>query len=282
MSVARLVIEHERDRLVDPRIADHVVVVEDDDQSLRLRGEVVHERGQHHVGEAGGPREIHERLLPGARNDRPDRRDHALQESHRVVVAPIERQPRERSRRLRRRVPFGEQSRLPRADWRLDEGQLRLGGAGEQLDEPSPRHQASPDAGNLDLRRCEDRARRRSYGGGRLGNDADALLTRGTCRPYRRPGPRAGRRTVVTARRCAGRRSRARSPARSRRRTPCGGRHRSRPPRAPRSTNGGATSSAGSVTAALPQTAAPWAAVAFAAGMPVAPSTPRTTPQPVP
>jgi hypothetical protein len=50
----------------------------------------------------------------------------------------------------------------------------------------------------------------------------------------------------------------------------------------PQNTNGGATSSAGSVTAALPHTAAPWAAVAFAGAIPVAPRSPRTTPHPVP
>jgi hypothetical protein len=50
----------------------------------------------------------------------------------------------------------------------------------------------------------------------------------------------------------------------------------------PQKTNGGAMSSAGRVTAALPHTAAPWAAVAFAGGIPVAPRMPRTTPHPVP
>ena len=46
--------------------------------------------------------------------------------------------------------------------------------------------------------------------------------------------------------------------------------------------NGGAMSRAGSVTAALPQIAAPWAAVARAGARPDAPSKPRTTPHPVP
>ena len=50
----------------------------------------------------------------------------------------------------------------------------------------------------------------------------------------------------------------------------------------PQKMNGGAMSSAGSVTAALPQIAAPWAAVARAGARPDAPSSPRTTPQPVP
>ena len=40
----------------------------------------------------------------------------------------------------------------------------------------------------------------------------------------------------------------------------------------PQNTNGGAMSRAGNVTAALPQIAAPWAAVALAAGSPLAPS----------
>src|SRR3954467_11238695 len=50
----------------------------------------------------------------------------------------------------------------------------------------------------------------------------------------------------------------------------------------PQNTNGGATSRAGSVTAALPHTAAPCAAVALAGGLPGAPRAPRTTPPPRP
>jgi hypothetical protein len=45
---------------------------------------------------------------------------------------------------------------------------------------------------------------------------------------------------------------------------------------------GGATSSAGSVTCSLPYTAAPWAIVAARGDMPVAASSPRTTPHAVP
>ena len=66
----------------------------------------------------------------------------------------------------------------------------------------------------------------------------------------------------------AGRPRRARRRRRSPRRRRCGGRGRWRPPCLPQKMNGGAMSSAGSVTAALPQIAAPWAAVARAGARP--------------
>ena len=55
---------------------------------------------------------MRERLLAGARHDRPQRGDDALEEADRVVVGPVQRQPGEAARRPRRCVPLGEQQRV--------------------------------------------------------------------------------------------------------------------------------------------------------------------------
>ncbi len=94
-------IEQEGDGLVDARVGDDVVVVEDEDDVRRLRRQVVDERRQHDVGRVGRTAEMRERLLARSRGDGPQRRDHALEEAHRVVVGAIERQPRQRHARRR-------------------------------------------------------------------------------------------------------------------------------------------------------------------------------------
>ena len=84
---AGLMVEQERHRLVDARVRDQVVVVEHEHHRAR-GGEVVHQRRQDHAGQARRAGEVRPRQRPGARQDRAERRDHALEEANEIVVGP--------------------------------------------------------------------------------------------------------------------------------------------------------------------------------------------------
>ena len=150
------------DRGVDQLVAHEVVVVENQHISLRRVCELVEQRRQHHVHQAGaGAREPRQRLVAERRNDRPQRADQIAPEPDRVVVPRVERDPGKRSRLIRRGTPFAEENRLPPTRRRAQKRQLALAPGHQARDQFPTRDEPRPHLGDMQLRSDEHRPRRR-------------------------------------------------------------------------------------------------------------------------
>src|SRR6266511_2304520 len=124
---ARTMAEQVADRGVDQLVVHEVVVVENQHRPQRRSCELVDQRRQHDVDEAGaGAREPRQRLVAESWVDRPQRSDQVAPEPDRVVVSRVERDPGERSRLIRGGTPFAEENRLPPTRRRAQKRQLAL------------------------------------------------------------------------------------------------------------------------------------------------------------
>ena len=146
-----------REALVDLRVPDQVVVVEHEHDRVRQRRELVEERRQYVVDDAGPRSPQHgKRDLARARVERAKRMDEVGPEPDRVTVAAVERDPGERSRLALELVPVGEQRRLPPPGGGTDQRQLARR-AGAELEKVAARDAPARDGG-LQLR-LDERAR---------------------------------------------------------------------------------------------------------------------------
>ena len=141
----RQVGQQELDALVDPPVAEHVVVVQHQ-QVLPVAGRLssLSRSGQREVdrGQAGGG-ERGQRRRPDRGHARLQRGQHVAPEAARLVVRLVQRHPGHRPA-LRRVVrPLGEQRRLSPAG-RGDDGDQPGVGAGQPLVQPAADDRARP------------------------------------------------------------------------------------------------------------------------------------------
>ncbi len=167
----RPVLEQEPERGVHRLRADHVIVIQDQQQRLvrvRPAGHLVDQR-RHQRLERRRRRRPEQRAHPLA-----DPRPHPVQRGHRmppepgrVVVAGIQRQPRRRQPAAP--DPLGQQDRLAVPGRPADQDQPASPALVEPFRQPRARHQTGPQPGHVQLGGQQDIALRRSGRGcGRL------------------------------------------------------------------------------------------------------------------
>ena len=122
----RLVLDQEGQGVVDRLGVEDVVVVENEHDIARDGGDVV-EQGRQRRLEWRGLRRLEHRQHPVSNpgRHRLQRRDQIGQETARIAVAFVERQPRHRAPAAR--DPFADQGGLAKAGWGGDQGQLVAG-----------------------------------------------------------------------------------------------------------------------------------------------------------
>src|SRR5439155_26672764 len=121
----RQVVEQEGEGLVNRFGIDRVVVVQDEDEPVRERGEFVEQGRQDRFGRRWlRGLERSQNLSSNIRRDHPQSGDEVRQEASRVVVTFIQRQPGGRS--LATGEPLADQRGLPEAGRGRDEGQLSV------------------------------------------------------------------------------------------------------------------------------------------------------------
>ena len=166
----RLVLEQEPERLVHERRADHVIVVQDQQQRpvrVGLAGDLV-DQGRHQRLERRGRGRPEQRAHPLA-----DPRPHPVQRGHRmppepgrVVVAGVQRQPGHGMPAAP--GPLGQQDRLAVPGRRADQDQSPCPALVEPLRQPRARHQIGPQPGHVQLGGQQDIVLRRCGRSGRL------------------------------------------------------------------------------------------------------------------
>ncbi len=148
-SAGRQSLQEEPHRAADGGRRNDVVVVEDEHRRCRRLGE---QQGDL-VDDVTGLRRL---SAPGGRRGRATRspgrgRPEVAQEAGRVVVGPIEGEPRARD--LRGREPVDERRRLAESGWGGDEHEPRVRRACEEIDEASSMDPPARQAGHRQLAR---------------------------------------------------------------------------------------------------------------------------------
>jgi hypothetical protein len=141
-------VDEEPQRVVAGRTADQVVVVQHQHQLGAIGSQLVEQLGQDGLGQdVGRTRALEhaERGLPDAGDDDPERLDDVDPESHRVVVALIQRHPGNALGCLVGQAPLGQQRGLPRSGGGVDQAESSLRSGLQQLVEPGPRDQHGAD-----------------------------------------------------------------------------------------------------------------------------------------
>jgi hypothetical protein len=157
----RKMAEQVADRGVDQLVVHEVVVVENQHRPQRRSFELVDQRRQHHVHQAGaGAREPRQRLGAESRVDRPQRSDQVAPEADGIVVTRVERDPGERSRLISGGTPFAEENRLPPTRRRAQKRQLALAPGHQASDQFPARDEPRPHLGDMQLRGDEHRPSR--------------------------------------------------------------------------------------------------------------------------
>ena len=167
-------VEEEDESLVDLLVLDEVVVVEDEDEALSERLEVVDEGRQdvlHDTCAAGVKKR--ERVRADQGLDRPDRFDRVRPEPYWVVVPWIHGKPCETARPSLVALPRGEKRRLPPSGGSSDERQPLHRSRGRMLDERRTGNEVASRRRRPQLRR-EDH--RRSGSGPRTVRPSPAAL----------------------------------------------------------------------------------------------------------
>ena len=167
----RPVLKQEPQRFVHLPRADHVIVIQDQQQLVRVRlaGYLV-DQGRHQRLERRWRRRPEQRAHPLA-----DPRPHPVQRGHRmppepgrIVVASIQRQPGHRVPNAP--DPLGQQDGLAVPGRRAGQDEPSSPALVEPLRQPRARHQIRPQPRHVQLGRQQDIAlRRRGLGCGRLG-----------------------------------------------------------------------------------------------------------------
>ena len=149
-------LDERHERAVDRLVGDGVQVVEHEHDALGQLDELVDEQRDDDVLEARAVRAQRPLGAPAdARHDHPQRLDHAGPEAHGIVVAGLQRQPRERLVG-RREAPLLQQRRLARASGGREHRQARVPGAGQERDEGAARDEPLAARGHLELGRGDD------------------------------------------------------------------------------------------------------------------------------
>ena len=184
----RPVLEQEPERLVHRLRADHVIVIQDQQQRLiciRLAGYLV-DQGRHQRLERRRRGRPEQRAHPLA-----DPRPHPVQRGHRmppepgrVVVASIQRQPGHWMPAAP--DPLGQQDGLAVPGRRADQDQSASPALVEPLRQPRARHQIRPQPRHVQLGGQQDIALRRCGRGSPIGNLHDRRLQR-SCVAARTP-----------------------------------------------------------------------------------------------
>ena len=131
---------------MDLPVVNDVVVVESQDDRVIAIAQLVDQERQHVLGDGrSGAVQRGLGVRPEGRVDCSQRSDDAVPETDGIVVAGVQRNPREGSLLARIGVPFGEEARLARARRGRDQGQPALG-AIHKLVPPAVRDESHPAA----------------------------------------------------------------------------------------------------------------------------------------
>jgi hypothetical protein len=154
VDTGRTALEEERDSFVDLRLADHVVVVENEHDARGGKRQRVHQLGQADVLRRDRGR--CERRVDRARDCQAcvaERADDVRPEANRVVVSLVQREPGEWDVAVLRRAPLGQQRGLSGPGGGLEQGQPPVQAVSQLLDQARPGDVPVTDARPLDLRR---------------------------------------------------------------------------------------------------------------------------------
>jgi hypothetical protein len=148
----RHVLEQEGNLVVDVLRRDDVEVIEDEDDGLGKRRQIVDQGREHHVDDArAGVAKLRERSRADIGLDCLQRGDDVCPEAGGVVVAPIEGDPCIPSSGARCE-PLREDGRLAPARRRRDERELELGTGGELLDQARTEDEVAARGRGMNLR----------------------------------------------------------------------------------------------------------------------------------
>ena len=145
---------------MDVHVVNDVVVVESEDDRFIAIAQLVDQQRQHVLVD-GRARAVQRGLgvRPKDPVDRLQRGDDAVPETDGIVVAGVQRDPREGSLLARIGVPFGEEARLARARRSRNQGEPARGAINNLAHQLRATNRIRPRAGDMQLRPGDDRAR---------------------------------------------------------------------------------------------------------------------------